>query len=81
MFNESKEKATDQATSVGAVHFEMFFNCCVAHPSVLMRREIFARLETKYDIKHKHIEDLGLWLNCIVPQNEKVCFEIIIFFF
>jgi hypothetical protein len=70
MFSETMQRTTDQPTSCGNVHFELFFGCCVAHPSVLMRASLFANDRRRYTAKHRYVEDLWLWLSLIV---EDVC--------
>jgi glycosyltransferase involved in cell wall biosynthesis len=34
-------RTTDHPTDCGAVHFRMFFNCCLIHPTVMARRRVF----------------------------------------
>lgn len=40
----------------------LLFNCCLAHPTVMMRRNILEQLEgTLYESSYKHAEDYRLW--------------------
>eukprot|EP01133_Synstelium_polycarpum_P004318 gene4318-5042_t len=45
------------------VEWSMIFNCCLNHPSVMMRRSVFD--SARYDARHRHTEDYGLWLRLL----------------
>eukprot|EP01113_Clastostelium_recurvatum_P006299 TRINITY_DN12853_c0_g1_i1.p1 TRINITY_DN12853_c0_g1~~TRINITY_DN12853_c0_g1_i1.p1 ORF type:complete len:663 (-),score=90.88 TRINITY_DN12853_c0_g1_i1:379-2367(-) len=66
------------ACDVGSVHLDMFFNCCLIHPSVMLRtcvcREDDETVMNKlqYSNQFPHVEDLDLWLNIIVHTQFKM---------
>jgi glycosyltransferase involved in cell wall biosynthesis len=39
----------------------LLFNCCILHPSVMMRRRSIERLGIRYDYNYPHAEDYELW--------------------
>lgn len=39
----------------------LLFNCCILHPSVMMRRSSIDRLGIRYDYNYPHAEDYELW--------------------
>lgn len=51
--------ATHEAVSCG-----LLFECCLAHPSVMMRREVFEHYGLRYDVRCAHGEDYDLWTRC-----------------
>jgi GT2 family glycosyltransferase len=64
----AQERVVEYPRSVGETLFEMFFACCVAHPSVMIRRAALQRLdcgENIYQSEFKHSEDYALWLRMI----------------
>ncbi|GAM26624.1 hypothetical protein SAMD00019534_097990, partial [Acytostelium subglobosum LB1] len=45
------------------VSWSMFLNCCLVHPSVMVRRRVFERYQ--YSNKYAHCEDYALWLRLL----------------
>jgi glycosyltransferase involved in cell wall biosynthesis len=45
-----------------AIHARLVFGSAFAHPSVMMRRSLFAGLTAPYDPAQEGFEDYGLWL-------------------
>lgn len=39
----------------------LLFHCCIAHPTVMMRRRTIDRLQIRYDPNYPHAEDYELW--------------------
>lgn len=51
------------AAEAGAVESGLVFRNTLAHPAVMMRAEIFSPPTGRtYDVRHKHVEDYGLWM-------------------
>lgn len=42
----------------------MFFDSVLAHPSVIMRKEMLDINKLRYDPEHLYVEDFGLWQRC-----------------
>lgn len=40
----------------------LLFETALAHPSVIMRRELLERFDLSYSLAYEHAEDYGLWL-------------------
>lgn len=45
----------------------MLWECCIAHPSVMMRTEVIKNY--KYNHKQKHTEDYDLWLQILADKK------------
>jgi len=58
----------EHPTSVGTVHWSMFFNCCIVHPSIICRKEVLQ--EFPYSTSYTHNEDYDLWLRIITQSNK-----------
>ncbi|MNO28193.1 putative glycosyltransferase EpsE [compost metagenome] len=43
------------------VKCRLLFNCCLAHPSVMLRREILVNHSLQYDAYYNYAEDYQLW--------------------
>jgi glycosyltransferase involved in cell wall biosynthesis len=52
-------------TSPEIFKIAMFFNCEIAHPSVMIRNEAFKLFNLKYDISMEPAEDYDLWCRLI----------------
>jgi glycosyltransferase involved in cell wall biosynthesis len=59
--NGSEATSWCPSTNAKSLKWELFFGVCVAHPSVMMRRDIVAKLNF-YRTEAEHIEDVDLWL-------------------
>jgi len=44
---------------------EMLFLCCLAHPTVMMRRSVLLKHSLLYDEKMPHVEDYELWARAL----------------
>ena len=49
---------------------QLLFDCCLAHPSIIMRRALLVKYNLKYYESDLHAEDWGLW------QRASVCFDL-----
>lgn len=49
------------------IYKAMLWECCIAHPSVMMRTEIIKNY--KYNQKQKHTEDYDLWLQLLADKK------------
>lgn len=45
------------------IRCSLVFESVLAHPSVMMRRELIERLGLRYSLAYKHAEDYGLWVD------------------
>jgi hypothetical protein len=62
VFGESmKERLSTYATEDSQLRTELLFSSVFAHPTVMMRRELFVNHNTKYDSTVLHAEDFELW--------------------
>lgn len=52
------------STEPGLIRWQMFFCCCVAHPSVMVRRTVYERLGG-YNPKVHQSQDYELWLRAV----------------
>lgn len=50
------------------VHWKLFFECPIAHPTVVLRRVLFERL-AGYDPQFTHAEDYELWLRASMSTD------------
>jgi glycosyltransferase involved in cell wall biosynthesis len=57
------------ATNAAQMKVDLLFSCGVAHPSVMMRREVIQSLDG-YDLEFEGMEDYDLW--CRVAENHGV---------
>lgn len=74
IFQQTAEGATrivQHPTEACVVHWSMFFNCCVGHPTVVARKSVFEQFS--YTTAYLHGEDYELWLKVITQSNFKVC--------
>ncbi|MGB1595810.1 MAG: glycosyltransferase, partial [Promethearchaeia archaeon] len=67
-------KIIEQPTLAGHVRWRLLFHCCVAHPSVMMRRDSllrcggYLRPDQRTHIGHitvEHVEDYHLWMRIV----------------
>ena len=67
-------KIIEQPTLAGHVRWRLLFHCCVAHPSVMMRRDSllrcggYLRPDERTHIGHitvEHVEDYHLWMRVV----------------
>jgi len=68
--SNTKTKLVEFPCSVGAVHWSMFFNCCLVHPTVMARRTVFDKFQ--YNEKYNHVEDYALWLEIVTTSPLKI---------
>ena len=71
--DETVVRETDHPTDAGALHFGMFFACCIVHPTVVARRHVYetaAYIEA--NARGQHAEDYDLWLRLIVAPRLKL---------
>ncbi|KAF2073585.1 hypothetical protein CYY_005102 [Polysphondylium violaceum] len=66
--NSSNSNRIIQHPDKDLANWSMIFNCCLVHPSVMMRRSVFR----KYSSKYPHIEDYSLWLKLITKYKVNV---------
>lgn len=45
----------------GPVKAALLFSCIIPHPTVMLRSELVRKHEWRYDKRHFHCEDFGLW--------------------
>ena len=55
-------------TEPGLVRWQMFFHCCIVHPSVMVRRTVYERLGG-YNPDVRHSEDYELWLRAALETQ------------
>lgn len=48
------------------IKFTLLFYCCLAHPSVLIRKEVFDKIQ--YNINYKQAQDYQLWVDASKKQ-------------
>ena len=48
-----------------AIKVYLLFNCPLAHPSVMIRKDVLRKNDLYYDINYKHAEDYELWTRCV----------------
>lgn len=59
-------KPVQYPTTAGAVHFGMFYNCILVHPTILFKSSIFAQdANLRYNDAYRYAEDYALWLHII----------------
>jgi glycosyltransferase involved in cell wall biosynthesis len=73
--NEDDETTGDwqldiQTNTADQIRKAMLWECCIAHPSVMMRAEIIKQYQ--YSIRQKHTEDYDLWLQIL---SDGFCIE------
>eukprot|EP01132_Coremiostelium_polycephalum_P003592 gene3592-4474_t len=57
------------------IAWSMFFNCCIVHPSVIVKRSLF--ISNQYDSKFPHVEDYSFWLKLIgaIQSENQIVFS------
>jgi glycosyltransferase involved in cell wall biosynthesis len=58
--HENLVNPTDDAS----IKANLLFRTSIAHPTVMIRRNILKNLEILYDSRYKHAEDYELWVRC-----------------
>lgn len=64
-------KAVQYPSSSGSVHFGMFYNCILVHPTIVFRASLFTSAVSspstpiRYNDQFRHAEDYALWLHLI----------------
>lgn len=43
------------------IKFTLLFHCCLAHPSVIIKRKVFDKI--RYDVNYKQAQDYRLWID------------------
>eukprot|EP01125_Pyxidicula_operculata_P016934 TRINITY_DN5881_c0_g1_i1.p1 TRINITY_DN5881_c0_g1~~TRINITY_DN5881_c0_g1_i1.p1 ORF type:complete len:668 (+),score=117.69 TRINITY_DN5881_c0_g1_i1:2-2005(+) len=66
------ERVVEHPANPGEVHFAMFFNCSVVHPSIMVRRCVFEKF--RYPVTYPSAEDYALWLNIISDSTDSYKF-------
>jgi len=65
VFSESGARVWKLPASSEAIRCEQFLGVGVAHPTVMMRRQLFADHLLAYDPGYRHIEDYELWVRAL----------------
>ena len=61
-FGENGETVWEYPTDPDHISCQMLFNCCVAHPSIMIRKQAWHELGLAYDPAFRYGEDYELWL-------------------
>lgn len=61
-FRENWEMLWEYPTDPDHIRCQMLFNCCLAHPSIMIRKETWQNLGLAYDPTFRYGEDYELWL-------------------
>lgn len=61
---KKKIKTTELPTSSEEIKSELFYWCCLCHPSTIIRVPYLNENNLRYSITDKHAEDYGLWVKC-----------------
>jgi GT2 family glycosyltransferase len=74
---ESSTRVIIYPTSPTITKWQMFFGCCVAHPTVMLRRQVLTVLQqsegnTYYSLDATCSEDYELWLRCLVKYGFQI---------
>ncbi len=56
-----KKNVWKYETNPEKIKAQLFFDSCLAHPSVIMRSSLLTQNNLSYDRQHIHAEDWGLW--------------------
>jgi hypothetical protein len=67
-------KSVQYPTTIGSVHFGMFYNCIMIHPTILFRATLFQtpNIPIRYDDNFRYAEDYALWLHLIERGNVRL---------
>ncbi len=63
-FGEVSGNAWKYPSCSAEIMANLLFDCCLAHPSVMIRKSMFKRYQLKYDPAELYAEDFGLWFRC-----------------
>lgn len=61
-------KRVEYPSTSGSVHFGMFYNCILVHPTIVFRASVLASISAsplRYNDTFRHAEDYALWLHVI----------------
>jgi hypothetical protein len=67
-------KPVEYPTSSGLVHFGLFYNCILVHPTIVFRSSLFASNTASgpYEDHFRYAEDYALWLHLIEKGNVRL---------
>ena len=71
-------KSVQYPSSSGSVHFGMFYNCILVHPTIVFRASLFSNNASssstmvRYSDNFRFAEDYALWLHLIEAGNVKL---------
>jgi glycosyltransferase involved in cell wall biosynthesis len=75
---EGKEMGTKYFPQLpGMVAWGLHFDCIIAHPSVMIRREVFEQLGG-YSLQAEHVEDYDLWLRAMRVTDLSNLYEVLL---
>jgi len=69
-FGGKSGKVWKYETDPEKIKAQLFFDSCLAHPSIIIRESMLAKNKLSYDCRHLHAEDWGLW------QKASFCFDL-----
>lgn len=75
-----KNRTVILARTKGSIQANMLFNSCFAHPSVMLRKEVFRRREVPFHPDFPHAEDYELWAWIISGYDAENLAEPLIFY-
>lgn len=64
VFSDTKELFFSWPTEADDIKVKLHFECCLAHPTVIIRREFFIKFNLNYNARLKHSYDWDLWQRC-----------------